>query len=119
MTCIGGDRRALIELGLSVVDDEWPGRGRLGGLVTALGWSPDRVVVVAGCDQPWLDADPIRELVAAHDAGGTPATVYRVGDRIQPLPGVYDVGLRPGLMAAMRAGERALAAAVRVSPRRQ
>ncbi len=112
VVCVGGDRAALGHLGLVTIDDEWPGEGPLGGLVTALGWSDAPALVVAGCDQPWLDGAAIRALVEAHGSSGAPVTVYRVEGRVQPLPGVYDVSLRADLVKAMAGGERALLAAV-------
>lgn len=116
VACIGGDRHRLGSLGLDVVDDGWPGEGPLGGLATALGWTDEPTLVLAGCDQPWLDARAIAELVAAHPAGGAgAATVYGVDGSPQPLPGVYDVELRPRLCAALAAGERALVVALRLA----
>lgn len=116
VACIGGNRDALERLGLTVVDDEWPGEGPLGGLATALAWSPASAVVAAGCDQPWLDGPTISRLVEAHRARAVGSvTVYRVDGRAQPLPGVYDVGLRAGLVAAMADGQRALRCALRLA----
>ncbi len=115
VTCIGGDRLALDGLGLSVIEDEWPGEGPLGGLVTALGWSGEPAIVVAGCDQPWLDLGTIELLVEAHGAGDAAVTVYRVDDRPQPLPGVYAAHFCSPLADALAGGERSLMAALRLA----
>lgn len=112
--CVGGDRAGLDRLGLGSIDDEWPGEGPLGGLATALAWATAATVVVAGCDQPWLTAAAITALVAAHRRAAATVTVYGVEGALQPLPGVYDVGLRPDLAAAMARGERALGTAARL-----
>lgn len=114
VVCIGGDRARLGRLALPSIDDEQPGEGPLGGLLTALHWSDEPTVVVAGCDQPWLTAAAITALVAAHQGSAQPATVYCAEGIVQPLPGVYDVTLRRDLMAAMASGERALGAALSV-----
>ena len=45
---IGGDAAGLARLGLEVVVDEWPGEGPLGGLTTAVGWSPEPLVAGRG-----------------------------------------------------------------------
>ena len=111
IVCVGGDRAGLDRLGLPSIEDEWPGEGPLGGLVTALGWAHEEgqeTLVVAGCDQPWLDAEAVRGLVEAHAKAAAAVTVYRVDATVQPLPGVYQVALRRELEAAMASGERAL-----------
>lgn len=115
VSCIGGDGVALALLGLAAVGDEWPGEGPLGGLATALGWSAEQLVVVAGCDQPWLDGAAIGVLVRAHRPVGSLATVYGVDGRAQPLPGAYDVRLRSHLVSALDSGERALIAGLRLA----
>jgi molybdopterin-guanine dinucleotide biosynthesis protein A len=80
-------------------------------LITALGWAQEagrETLVVAGCDQPWLDAEAVRGLVDAHANGAAGITVYRIDATVQPLPGIYEVALRGGLQLAMARGERAL-----------
>jgi len=116
VAAIGGGHR-LAEIGLSVVADDWPGEGPLGGLATALRWSPEAVVVVAGCDQPWLDAVTVRRLLGAHGttSSSASATVASIDGRAQPLPGVYDTGLRPPLEAALNGGRRALSTALELA----
>lgn len=118
VACIGGDRGSLGRLGLDVVEDRWPGEGPLGGLATALAWTEARhatAVVVAGCDQPWLDAPTLARLLAMHAERGAGATVYAVGGVPQPLPGVYEVDLLPRMCDALAAGERALTLALRLT----
>lgn len=117
---IGGNAVALSALGLEVVADRWPGEGPLGGLATALCWAPERLVVVAACDQPWLDATTVQHLLEAHVAGGRRApadrpmiTVGSVDGAVQPLPGVYDRELAASICADMMAGRRALHGAMR------
>lgn len=110
--CVGGDAARLRRLGLAWIADEWPGEGPLGGLVTALGWSDEASVVVAACDQPWLDARVIRALVEAHQTSAAPVTIYRVDGTVQPLPGVYDAWLLPDLRVAWERGDRALGTAL-------
>jgi molybdopterin-guanine dinucleotide biosynthesis protein A len=111
VVCVGGDRAGLRRLGLPSIEDEWPGEGPLGGLVTALGWAHEagrETLLLAGCDQPWLDAEAVRGLVEAHAKAASAVTLYRVDTTVQPLPGVYEVALRRELEVAMANGERAL-----------
>ena len=58
VVAVGGDHAALQTLGLTVVDDQFPGEGPLGALITALAhFGPCADVVVAlACDL--ADADP-------------------------------------------------------------
>jgi rhodanese-related sulfurtransferase/molybdopterin-guanine dinucleotide biosynthesis protein A len=108
---VGGDGARMAQLGLEFLPDRWPGEGPLGGLVTALEWSPEEVVVVAGCDQPWLDAASVGRLVEALDGeDAADAALPVAGGRPQPLPGAYRRRSAAGRQAAFDAGERALAA---------
>lgn len=108
---VGGDGDRMASLGIEVVPDRWPGEGPLGGLLTALDWSPEDVVVVAGCDQPWLDAASVARLVEALDRdAAADAALPVAGGRRQPLPGAYRRRSAAARRAAFDAGERALAA---------
>jgi len=64
VVAVGGDATRLGAIGIPVVDDDWPGEGPLGGIITALRHSERAAVVVAACDLPWLDAPTIERLVA-------------------------------------------------------
>jgi molybdopterin-guanine dinucleotide biosynthesis protein A/rhodanese-related sulfurtransferase len=109
VVCIGGDAMRLAALGLVVVPDRWPGDGPLGGLATALAAAPPGWVLVAGCDQPWLDPAVLRRLVEAPDGSpGATTAVFRIDGRRQPLPGLYATGLADGLAAAVASGARRL-----------
>jgi molybdopterin-guanine dinucleotide biosynthesis protein A len=93
---------------LAAVPDLHPGEGPLGGLLTALGWAGDAVVVVAPCDL--LGPDPAAFAVLAARADPVAAALV---DR--PLP----IGLAPPaagpLRAAFAAGERSVRRALAAS----
>jgi molybdopterin-guanine dinucleotide biosynthesis protein A/rhodanese-related sulfurtransferase len=109
VVCIGGDAARLAALGLVVVPDRWPGDGPLGGLATALAVAPPGRVLVAGCDQPWLDPAVLRRLIGAADRSpDTTAVVFRIDGRRQPLPGLYAASLADRLVAAVGAAARRL-----------
>jgi molybdopterin-guanine dinucleotide biosynthesis protein A len=108
VTCIGGDRTRLGNLGLPSIEDGWPGEGPLGGVVSALEHALLGTIVVAACDQPWLTPSAITALVEQHRAIASAVTVYRAGGRLQPLPGIYDTSVLATLRAALDRGERAL-----------
>ncbi|MFP4511803.1 MAG: molybdenum cofactor guanylyltransferase [Acidimicrobiales bacterium] len=106
---VGGDRPRLEALGLAVVDDSYPGRGPVGGVVTALeaGQGPDLVVVLA-CDlaAPSPTAvDLTVEALVAHPEAGVARPSYqqmpqwlhgcwRVSTALEPLRDAFDRGAR-------------------------
>ena len=60
---VGGDAAELGRLGLVGVDDEFPGEGPLGGVLTAL--SLGAPAVVLACDLPNIRAATVSALIAA------------------------------------------------------
>jgi molybdopterin-guanine dinucleotide biosynthesis protein A len=107
VVAIGGDAAELARLGLDPVDDEYPGEGPLGGVLTALTLGSPAAVVA--CDLPNLRAQTIAELVVAladHDVA-----IAR-SDRIEPLCAVWSAAAAPLLRARFAAGERAMHRAI-------
>jgi molybdopterin-guanine dinucleotide biosynthesis protein A len=93
---------------LAAVPDLHPGEGPLGGVLTALGWAGDAVVVVAPCDL--LAPDP-----AAFAALAARADPVAAADVDHPLPiGLAPPALGP-LRAAFAAGERSVRRALAAS----
>jgi molybdopterin-guanine dinucleotide biosynthesis protein A len=70
------------------------------GIVYALEHAGVRAVFVCGADMPLLDAEEIAAIVHA-DAGGAPALLPRVDDRLQPLCALYSAAALPALRAAL------------------
>jgi molybdopterin-guanine dinucleotide biosynthesis protein A len=103
VVAVGGDAGALEAAGLDVVADLYPGEGPLGGLITALRWSPEPEVVVAACDLPWLDAATVRALLGAGDGVRVART-----DRLEPLCACWPVSALPAIEVLFAAGERAV-----------
>lgn len=112
VVAIGGDGPALAAVGVEVVADRWPGEGPLGGLLTALRWSPARWVLVVACDMPWLTAATLEAIVTADP--GDAEVVMAFSDRLEPLCARWDAErAAPVLQGAWDAGERAVRHAVR------
>ena len=117
---VGGDPAWSELFGLKQVPDRWPGEGPLGGLATALLDVPaacgagdptnpaDMTVLVAACDQPWLDGPSLWLLVAALEANvGVEVAVARTeSNRRQPFPAAWRSTPAPALQAAVAAGAR-------------
>lgn len=111
---VGGDPAWADALDLPLVADRWPGEGPLGGLATAVidggGASAQRddIVVVAGCDQPWLEPAGLAELVTALvDRPQAGAAAPRTDDgRVHPLPSAWRVRTGKRLATLMSSGSR-------------
>ena len=113
ITCIGGDQRALEELGLAWHPDDAPGEGPLAGLVTGLRVAPLPMVVVLTCDLPAIDGASVRGLVNALSlAGDADAAMPERGGRLQILTAAYRRSVLPVLEAAFADGERSVRRAV-------
>jgi len=107
--CVGGDLDALAEHGLAVVADRHPGRGPLGGLITALGHGEQDVVVVLSCDLPGAAADAVQAVVRALDAAPWADLAVPVHEgRRQLLHAAYRRRTLAHWEAAFAAGERSL-----------
>ena len=88
------------------VPDDDPGEGPLGGVLTALRWSDEQVLVVAPCDlvspSPGTFTALVAELVAS------PGALAAVPDRDRPLPVALRATAEAPLRAAFVAGERSV-----------
>lgn len=111
---VGGDPAWAAALGLGHLADRWPGEGPLGGLATAVLDAPgtefvgDPVVVVAACDQPWLDPTPIAALVAVlveRPQAGAAAPRTHDG-RLHPFPSAWRARTGRRLATLVNTGSR-------------
>ncbi len=109
VTAIGGDRAHLESLGVSVIDDAWPGEGPVGGVFTALSTAgtADAVVVVA-CDMPYLSAATVRSMIDALAASPGAEAAVAASERSQPLCAVWRRSACSSLLDALERGERRL-----------
>lgn len=104
---VGGRAAALRRLGLDHVDDEFPGEGPLGGVLTAL--SVGTPAVVVACDMPRLGLATVTSLIAGleqHDAA------MARSDRPEPLCAIWSQRSVALLRARFLAGERAMHRAI-------
>jgi molybdopterin-guanine dinucleotide biosynthesis protein A len=115
---VGGDATALAALGRTLVPDEWPGEGPLGGVITALHDSPADGVVVAACDLPWLAADDVRALLGESVVAPPVEVVAAASDRLQPALAWWSPRGLPTLQRCWGDGMRALHDAVAELPSR-
>lgn len=74
-------------LDIAAVRDIEPGLGPLGGLMTALYHSTSDMVLLRGCDMPFINKGLVRHMMAR--AAGKSALVPEVFGRLQPLCAIY------------------------------
>jgi molybdopterin-guanine dinucleotide biosynthesis protein A len=89
------------------VPDIIPGQAALGGLYTALSAAACPLVIVVGCDMPFLNPALLRYLVTL--AEGFDAVVPLLGDEPQPLHAVYAAASRDVAADQLRTGDLKLA----------
>ena len=107
VVAIGGNSAELETLGLEFREDDFPGEGPLGGVLTALGiGSP---VVVAACDLADLGSGTVTSLM---DALGDHDAAVAFSDRTEPLCAIWTDRATTVLRARFEAGERAMHRAI-------
>jgi molybdopterin-guanine dinucleotide biosynthesis protein A len=98
---VGPDSSAWSARGLTVVPDEVPGMGALGGIYTAILHSPcDRTLVVA-CDMPFLSVEVLARMAAIEDADLVIPTSARGHE---PLCAIYTRACLPDIRARIARG---------------
>ncbi len=107
VVAIGGDPLTMSRLGLELVDDEFPGEGPLGGVLTAL--VVGAPVVVVACDLPQLRSETVAALI---DALGEHDAAIALSDRAEPLCAVWAGSAATALRTKFESGERAMHRAI-------
>lgn len=95
---------------LQSIDDEAPGAGPLGAIVTALR-AMGRDTMIVAWDMPFVTAKELRPLLVA--PSGAEAVVWEVDGRMEPLCALYRAGAAGPLSEAFAAGERSPREALR------
>ena len=79
----------------SILRDELPEKGPLGGIYTALSFLEGVSFMVLTCDMPLLTSGVLKSLISHHEKGNG-VTAFRTKDgRIQPFPGIYEPSIFP------------------------
>jgi molybdenum cofactor guanylyltransferase len=97
-----------VTLDARIVADLHPGEGPLGGIVTALRWSPAPVVLVIACDLPFLGAALLADLVGRRHLDGADVALARGPAGPEPLVGAWRAGASHTVSAAFDRGVRAV-----------
>ena len=95
---ISPPRKSLNRLAIEIVPDIQPGRGPLGGIVTAIRHAAGRAVFVLACDLPFVSESLIRHVTGSPPAGhetrwakagqGVAKVPFWLG-RVEPLCALY------------------------------
>jgi len=92
--------------GLSVIADDWPGAGPLGGIATALRATAAPWNLIVACDLPYLTKAWLEFLVARALASQADAVVPTTTRGAEPLCAVYHQRCEPAIRAALERGVR-------------
>jgi len=116
---VGGEPAWAALADASWIPDEWPGEGPLGGIATGLAAASarsgaDALVLVAACDQPWLDGAVLAQLVTRlRTVPDATAAAARDGSgRVVAFPAVHRAERAAAVSALVAAGVRRADAAL-------
>lgn len=89
------------QLGCTLLQDIFPGKGCLGGLYTGLKHSRDGKVFAVACDMPFLNKEFVEYMLGPFQ--GYDIVIPRY-DALQPMHAVYSAGCLPHMEELMREG---------------
>jgi molybdopterin-guanine dinucleotide biosynthesis protein A len=101
-----GPPKSLNGFEASVLPDELPGRGPLGGLYTGLLWTSTEFNLFLGCDLPFMESSFLQFLCkrALHSRADVTVPMSR-GGRFEPLAAVYRRRVLRAIRKSLKAGE--------------
>lgn len=99
-----GDPIKYGHVGPFVIGDDIPGKGPIGGIVTAMRYASNDNLLVLACDMPYIDRK-LLELLKKELGNFTDAVVPRHGDRVEPLCAAYHRRCERAFRQAMERGE--------------
>ena len=104
---ISSNRKAKFGIpGVPELSDVYVGMGPLGGIHSALLAAKNDAVFFAACDMPFFSVDLAQHIVEA--GADINACVPRVGEKTEPLFGVYRKALLPLVVQMLEEGDRSL-----------
>lgn len=105
-TAVIGSLSDSPSFGLTVIADDWPGAGPLGGIATALRASSAPWSLIVACDLPYLTKPWLEFLVARALSSQADAVVPTNTRGAEPLCAVYNERCEPAIRAALERGVR-------------
>ena len=101
-----------------VLLDTTPGEGPLAALARALAEIETGPLLALPVDAPLVRSALLYAMLDTHIATGALAVVARIGERVQPLPALYDAVLAGAARAALAGGRRDLRALIEAAGER-
>jgi len=92
-------------LDLPMVTDLVPGRGVLGGLLTAMFYARYPLVLLAPCDTPFLQTSMLKNLVTQAQSKRVDAVFCQSSRGLEPLPAIFKTRLFSRLEAFLTQGD--------------
>jgi|SRR5579859_107320 len=100
---IGPPALGVLAPDVPIIADRWPNQGPLGGMATAFQSLSGRVLLVVGCDMPFLNPNLLRYLITL--VPGYDAVVVRIDGQAHPLHAVYQPSCLSILKEQLAAGD--------------
>lgn len=104
-TIVGAPER-LGGLGFTVIADDWPGAGPLGGIATALHASSSAWNLIVACDLPYLTKAWLENIVGLALESSADAVLPMNERGAEPLCAMYQKKCEPAIRAALKRGTR-------------
>jgi molybdopterin-guanine dinucleotide biosynthesis protein A len=99
----------FLDFGVPLIQDELPGKGALGGLLTALHAAQFSTVIVVACDMPFVNPKILADACDQLHSKQADVVVPHTENGYEPLHAVYRrETCLPAIRAALEAGERRL-----------
>ncbi|MBM4287500.1 MAG: molybdenum cofactor guanylyltransferase [Deltaproteobacteria bacterium] len=92
-------------LGLPLLTDLVPGRGALGGLLTAMLVARGSHVLLSACDTPFLRPALLTAMLDQAGQGSLDAVVCRSSRGLEPLPGVFNCRILSRVQTQLQSGD--------------
>ena len=101
---VGAPSQFLRAVEASVIEDEWPGAGPLGGIATALRASRKHWNLIVACDLPYLTREWLEFLLARGVLSVADAVVAMNDGGPEPLCAMYAKSAAPVIVDALERG---------------
>lgn len=93
---------------LLIIEDAFPFRGPINGILSAFAEKPDQAWLVLGCDMPLLQAADLKNLLNERDSFFQATCYYSDtsdGTLPEPLVAIYEPAVYPALMSSVATGK--------------
>ncbi len=93
----------LARFGIKKIEDQEPGKGPLGGIISALEHVGTEQVLIVACDQPTIQPYHYRALIRR---GGETGVFFRTefGEKLHPFPGIFCRSQLPLMKSVLEKG---------------